>query len=178
MDITYTGGASFVVKGERTIAINPAARKTDADIVLHSVRQKRGKLVINGPGEYEIGGVLIATVEAGGKTLIHALEVDGINVVHLGGNAGSLLERDLATIGPVDVLLLDASDLRSAQSAVASLTPRVVIPFGDQAEAVVAAVGVPKAERQSRFSWNGTTTPARAVLLKVPGTRARKGAAA
>jgi hypothetical protein len=177
MDITYAGGASFTVKGERTIAINPSGRDHGADIVLHSARQKRGKLIVNGPGEYEIGGVLIATVETGGKTLVHAVEVDGVNIVHVGGDPAGLSERDLAVIGPVDVLLIEASDVKAAQTAVTSLTPRVIIPFGGHAAEVCATVGISGAEPQNRFSWNGVTTPAKAVLLKEPGTRRKKSAA-
>lgn len=170
MEITYAGGTSFVIKGERTIAINPAGKGETGHIALYAQRQKSKKLLANGPGEYEIGGVLITSVaqEAG---MAHAVEVDGINVLYLLGDARTLSDRDLAAIGKVDVLLVDTSDLKRAQNALTDLVPRVVVPFGANASEVCAVAGVKTAEPQNRFNWNGATAPPKAVLLKEPGKR-------
>jgi L-ascorbate metabolism protein UlaG (beta-lactamase superfamily) len=175
MDITYLDGASFQVRAERLIAINPP-NAAPADIVLHSKRQTRSKHIVNGPGEYEIGGVLIPTTEVGPKetpTLVHALDFDGMSVVHLGAAVPELDDRALDALGRVDVLLLNADDLKAAQAAVRDLEPRVVIPFGQRAAELCAALGVKERRAESRFSWNGVTNPPRAVLLKAPSTRKR-----
>jgi hypothetical protein len=159
-----------VIKGERTVAINPAAKSETGHIALYTIRQKGTKLLANGPGEYEIGGVLITSV-AQDTGMAHAVEVDGINVHHLPGDARKLSDRDLAAIGKVDVLLVDSTDLKRAQNAVTDLVPRVVIPFGANAVEVCAVAGVKGAEPQNRFSWNGLSAPPKAVLLKEPGKR-------
>lgn len=172
MDISYAGGASFVIKGERTVVINPTGAAAKAHVVLHSERQRARKLIVNGPGEYEIGGVLIASVRSG-RSLAHAVEVNGINVVCLTGRCKDMDPSEMAALGRVDVLLVGADDLQAAREAVAALTPRVVIPFGTQAAEVCAAAGVKAVTPQPRFSWNGTGTPPKAVLLKAPGTRKR-----
>src|SRR5947209_253822 len=164
MDIRYLGNTALLLKGDRTVAMNPGTGMDRPDIALHTKRQRSQKLIVNGPGEYEIGGVLIGTV-ALGDLLAHAVELDGINVVLVVGDASKLDERALATLGRVDVLLVNADDVRMAQAAVSELTPRVVVPFGEHATEICSAVGVKDASAQARFSWNGTTNPPTAVLL-------------
>lgn len=174
MEITQSGDSSFLIKGEKTAAINPPDKAPDADVVLFTERKRRPKLIVNGPGEYEIRGVLIASL-ALGDVLAHAVEVDGINVLCLPDSTRRLAQRDIEVIGPVDVLLISAADAGAAQAAMADLSPRVVIPFGAQAEALCSAVGVKEVTPQARFSWNGVSTAPKAVLLK--STPARKRAA-
>jgi len=177
MEITYAGAASFVLKGERTVVINPTASTERAHISLHTRRQKSKKLLVNGPGEYEVGGVLITSIALGDE-IVHAVEVDGINVLHLSGDVRCLTERDLTAIGKVDVLIVDCRDLKQAQNAVSDLGPRVIVPFGPHAAGLCAAAGVKDAQPQARFSWNGVTTPPRAVLLKEPAKKRSKEHAA
>ncbi len=169
MEIIYGGGASFILRGSKSVSIDGG----DADISLFTRRQKRAALKLNGPGEYEVGGVLITTLDSAG-TLMHSITLDDVNVVHLSGS-GSLTDRDLAAIGRTDVLLVRADDLRAAQAAVADLSPRVVIPFGTHAAALAASVGIKNPEPQRSFTWNGSGTPPKAALLKEPGAR-RKAA--
>jgi hypothetical protein len=172
MEIMYAGSDSFLIKGEQTVAINPVEKTSEANIVLRTDRKRSTKLIVNGPGEYEIGGVLIASI-ASGDRMLHAVEVDGINIVHLVGYEKRLSEQDLETIGKVDVLLVGASDARLAQTAVSDLIPRVIIPFGPHAAEICAASGVKDAAAQSKFTWNGATTPPKAVLLKAPPPKKR-----
>ncbi len=64
MEIQYLGDKSVKVKTKNTsIAINPD-KKIDGDFVMLTEKpvdytQFEGKLVIDGPGEYEVSGVLI-----------------------------------------------------------------------------------------------------------------------
>jgi hypothetical protein len=170
MEITYGGKASFTMRGEKSVSIDGS----DADIALFTRRQKSDRLKINGPGEYEVSGVLITTLNQSG-TLLHAITLDDINIAHVSAPEGTLSERDLAAIGRIDVLLVQAVDVKAAQAAIADLSPRVVIPFGPHALEIAASLGVKNAEPQPRFAWNGVSTPPRAVLLREPGTR-RKAA--
>lgn len=175
MEITYLSGASFQIKADRIVALNPP-QGIAADVVLHSARQNSSKHIVNGPGEYEISGVLIFTVEAGPKdsaTLVHAIETGGVSIVHLGTPLHQLDKRALEALGRVDILLLNAEDLATAQEAVRDLEPRIVIPFGSRAPELCVALGVREPRAESRFSWNGLTTPPKAVLLKAPGARKR-----
>lgn len=167
MEITYQGGASFTLKGERVVAINPP-RGYKADISLYSSRQ-RGKLLINGPGEYEVGGVLMVTAEPrGSKGLVQSVCLDDLNIVHLGPDAGTLGPQELESLGRVDVLIVNADRPECARAAIRDLTPRVVIPFGARAVELCQSLQGQK-EKPMRFSWNGLTKVPRALVLK-PGT--------
>jgi len=173
MDITYGGGASFLVKGERAVALNPAPQSPRTDIVLYSSRQGSG--IVDGPGEYEIGGVLIVTEEAGPRgcgALAHGVEIQGINVVHLGAQVHDLTERQTAAFGSVDVLILNADDPRAAQRAVQALEPRVVLPFGSKAAELCSELGARDLQPEARFTWSGGTPP-KVVLLKESESKKR-----
>ena len=176
MDITYLGGASFLLKGEQVVAVNPTGRSAGAGITLHSSRRQNARSIVDGPGEYEIGGTLIATLEKGqngASTLVHAGELGGLNVVHAAGGLAELSEDDLQALGKVDVLLVSAEDLKAAQLAVTELTPRVTLPFGPGAPELCAVLGVRAPEPQPRFSWNGAGSVPKAVLLKAVTPRKR-----
>jgi hypothetical protein len=169
MEIVYAGKTGFTLRGSKSVSIDAG----DADINLCTRRQKNRALKLNGPGEYEVGGVLITTLDSSG-TLVHSITLDDLNVVHVSAGA-ALNDRDLAAIGRTDVLLIQTDDLRAAQAAVADLSPRVVIPFGTHAVALATSVGMKNPEPQRNFSWNGISAPPKAVLLKEPATR-RKAA--
>lgn len=166
MEITYGGKASFTLRGEKSVSIDGG----EADISLFTTRQKKTALKVNGPGEYEVGGVLITSLELSG-TLLYAITLDDINVAHISTGTAGLTERDLAALGRIDVLLVHADDQKTAQEAIADLSPRVVIPFGPEAAAIAASLGIKNPEPQSRFSWNGVTAPPKAVLLREPASR-------
>jgi beta-lactamase family protein len=178
MEITCTGDASFLLQGSRTVAINPQQAERGV-ITLFGRRQRSARLQINGPGEYEIGDVLIATVPIGpysAQQWAHAVKLDEINVLYLDGDAEALTEEALLAIGPVDVLILAADKLPSAVKAAQDLTPRLVIPFGPHAAELCAALGVKDAAPVSRVNINGKAP--RAVLLKPRRAPTRKQPAA
>lgn len=171
MDIRYLGSASHEIDGEQPITINPNGKAAVGNLVLYSARQPRRKLIINGPGEYEIGGVLIVTQELGkhgGRTLAHAIEVEGLNVVHLGSRLCPITDEEIAQMGSVDVLMIPVDDVAAAQEIVSALRPRVVLPYGEKAAELCAALGLKDVRLESRFSWNGAAARPKAVLLKAP----------
>src|SRR5579883_1802349 len=121
MDISYLGGASFILRGERVVAINPTGQPLKGALSLYSTRQKDPKLIVNGPGEYEIGDVMILTLENRGAepfTLIHAVDLDRLAIVHLGERAAGLTQAQIEALGRVDILLVDTANPKAAQVAV------------------------------------------------------------
>ncbi len=176
MEITYLGNASFQLRGERVILVNPSQKPTADSIVLYSTRRNDGKQIVDGPGEYEIGGVLIITAAAGPKdfpTLVHSITLGDLNLVHLSAGGHDLSERAIEAMGKVDILLVQAEDTAAAQAAIQKLEPRVIIPFGSQALELCTALGVRQLRAESRFSWNGTTNSPKAVLLKPSAAKKR-----
>ncbi len=135
MDITWLGHSCFRIKGSQAAIVTdpfppelgytlPA--KLEADIVTvshphpsHSYVQGVGgsPKVVQGPGEYEIAGVLIIGVgtfhdnERGarrGKNTAYLMEIDGVSICHLGDIGHVLSDEQLEEIGDVDVLLVHA----------------------------------------------------------------------
>jgi len=99
--------------------------------------------IVHGPGEYEIGGVLIIGVATfqdddeglkRGKNTAYVLEIDEVTVCHL-GNLGHLLNAEqLEDIENIDVLLVPVgggNTINAARAAelVRKIEPRIVIPM-------------------------------------------------
>jgi L-ascorbate metabolism protein UlaG (beta-lactamase superfamily) len=99
--------------------------------------------VINGPGEYEVSNVFITGVQTfhdkrggrdRGKNTVYAVNIEGLNVVHLGdiGHVPTQAQADL--IGEVDILLVpvgggNALNASDAAEVVSLFEPLVVIPM-------------------------------------------------
>ncbi len=123
----------------------------EADIVTishehddHNERGIKGEPeFIHQPGEKEIKGIKISGYEVyhdkssgkeRGKDIIYNMEIDGVNVVHLGDLGHTLTKADAEKIGNVDVLLIPVGgyftiDAKEAQEIVNLLKPKVVIPM-------------------------------------------------
>jgi L-ascorbate metabolism protein UlaG (beta-lactamase superfamily) len=99
--------------------------------------------VINGPGEYEIGGVSVIGVptwhdeEQGGKrglNTVFVIEIDELRIAHVGDLGHKLSQEQLEEMGPVDVLMIPVGgeytiDAKVASEVVKQVDPWVVIPM-------------------------------------------------
>ncbi|MEO8357494.1 MAG: MBL fold metallo-hydrolase [Chloroflexota bacterium] len=105
--------------------------------------------VINGPGEFEIGGVFITGVqsEAGGsgrkksmdngaapRNTIYVFDYDGITVAHLGDLQQTPTQSEIESLGTVNVLLVPVGGgggLNAAKAAeiISLIEPSLVIPM-------------------------------------------------
>jgi L-ascorbate metabolism protein UlaG (beta-lactamase superfamily) len=99
--------------------------------------------VINGPGEYEVSNIFITGVQTfhdkrggrdRGKNTVYAINIEGLNVCHLGdiGHVPTQAQADL--IGEVDILLVpvgggNALNASDAAEVVSLFEPLVVIPM-------------------------------------------------
>ncbi len=160
MDITWLGHSCFRIKGKQAVIITDpfppdlgySLGKPTAQIVTVSHQHPSHSYVsgiggeprsVTGPGEYEIGGVLIIGVadfhdeERGkerGKNTIYLMEIDGMSVCHLGDLGHVLAAEQVEEIGDVDVLLLPVGGVSTISAAMATevirqLDPQVVIPM-------------------------------------------------
>ena len=160
VDITWLGHSCFRIKGSQaTVITDPfppdlgySLGKPSARIVTVSHQHPAHSYVtgvsgvqrvVAGPGEYEIGGVLIIGIatfhdnERGskrGKNTVYLIEVDGISVCHLGDLGHVLTADQVEEIDVVDVLLLPVggySTLNAAMAAevVRQLEPKAVVPM-------------------------------------------------
>ncbi len=160
MEITWLGHSCFRIRGNKTTIVtdpySPEVGETPlkltADIVTVSHKDAghfyvQGVLdhpkLITGPGEYEIGGVLILGIatyhdNAGGaewgKNTIYLMEVDDIAILHCGDLGQMLNASTIEEIGGVDVLLVPVGNKTTIGAATAAelirrLEPKVVIPM-------------------------------------------------
>lgn len=161
MDITYLGHSSFRIKGKSTSVVTDPYEpgkigfkfpKMEADIVTvshdhwdHNQVDEVGGTpkVVKGPGEYEIKGVSIFGIptyhdnkqgEERGKNTVYVINIDNINLCHLGDLGHALNQEQIGAIGTVDILLIPVGgvftiDATQAAEVVAALEPKIIIPM-------------------------------------------------
>lgn len=150
--ITERNMATVVTDPFDHAAIGYGELKLKADIVTvskeddaghnHLKAVKETKWQINGPGEYEIGGVFLTAVATGksngqkngSKNLVFAFDYDGVNVAHLGDLKTVPTRKEVDAIGNVDVLLIPVgggSSLNASKAAevISLIEPGIVIPM-------------------------------------------------
>lgn len=161
MDISWFGQAAFRIKGKAaSIVTDPFEAKiglklpkVEADILTvshdhfdhNNISAVGGEpFVITGPGEYEIKGVSVVGVgsfhddrkgEERGKNNLFNIQIDGVNVAHLGDlGQNSLSTAQVEELGAIDILLIPVGgyftiDAATAAKIVAQLEPKIVIPM-------------------------------------------------
>lgn len=157
MEITWYGQSCFRVteRSMPTVVTDPydpeavglSAIKLKADIVTVSheapghnfIKAVKGtNWELNGPGEYEIGGVFITAVPVkdskGERNTVFVLDYDGVTVAHLGDMQKPPTQTQVEAFGTVDVLLVPVgggNGLNSAKAAevIAMIEPGIVVPM-------------------------------------------------
>jgi L-ascorbate metabolism protein UlaG (beta-lactamase superfamily) len=211
MDITWLGHSCFKLRGSHaTVITDPyspeigySMGKTNARIVTvshqhpgHSYAQGVGgePRVVERPGEYEIGGVLIIGIatfhdkERGqkrGKNTVYLLEIDEISICHLGDLGHVLSGGQVEEIDDVDVLLLPVGGVSTINAATAAevvrqIEPKIVIPMHyktpslkmelDPVEKFLKEIGAKQVEPLAKLSVSKSSLPptTQVVLLDYP----------
>jgi L-ascorbate metabolism protein UlaG (beta-lactamase superfamily) len=200
MDISWLGHSCFRIRGSyATVITDPyspdlgySLGKPDAGIVTvshnhpgHSYTQGIGgePRLVTGPGEYEIGGVLIigvATFHDGdggrtrGKNTAYLMEIDEISVCHLGDLGHVLTAEQVEELDNVDVLLLPVGGVSTinapmAAEVVRQLEPKVVVPMHyktpalsrelEPVEKFLKEIGVKEITSQPKLSLTRSSLP-------------------
>jgi len=157
MEITWYGLSCFRISERKQTAvvtdpyngdIGLPALKLKADVVTSSheaaghnyVKGVSGcQHVLNGPGEYEIGGVFItgiATVgdNGSGRNVIYLFDYNGLTVAHVGDIQKVPKQTQIEDLEQVNILLVPVgggNSLNAAQASelVSMLEPNIVIPM-------------------------------------------------
>ena len=161
MEITWHGHSCFRLteRGMAAVVTDPFDHTTTgyqplklrADIVTVSheapghnyLAAVKGKYrLIQGPGEYEIGGVFITAVQTNGKSrakktprnVMFGFDYHGLSVIHLGDMQRVPNQTEIEAIGHVNVALVPVGGgggLNAAKAAevVSLLEPGIVIPM-------------------------------------------------
>lgn len=162
-EIQYLGHACFRIRGRDGVVImDPGQRASGYDIgkqsanILtishahadHSYRDavrplKETLNVFEGPGEYEVGGVLVTGVRTyhdkkkgaeQGRNVVFVVHIDDVAIAHLGDLAHELTAAQVEEIGDVDVVFIPVGGHETlhageAAAVIAQLEPRIVIPM-------------------------------------------------
>lgn len=135
-------------------------------------------LLLEGPGEYEVGPFAITGLSARrhidteaehNQSAVYHIDVNDIRIGVVGNVAAPLSEEQLETIGIVEILILPVGgngytlDAKSAASVVAQVEPKIVIPVHyadaavnyevpqDSVDDFVAELGAPVEYADTRF---------------------------
>ncbi len=114
--------------------------------------------VFRAPGEYEYSGIVVRgvmtplppSVPHERRNVAYTIEMEGINVCHLGGLALPLTTRQIDELKPVEVLLAPAGGQSAlspdqALQTIQDLDPRIVVPMHYAHGETSAALGGPEA---------------------------------
>lgn len=210
MDITYLGVGSVRLSGRQvSIVTDPydssyglGKIKASPDVVTLSSPDisnplTAAKMVIDGPGEYEVSDSLIIGIparlhidapEAGERATIYILEIEDVRVAVMGNIAPGLTDKQLEIIGQVDVVVIPVGghgltlDAASAAELITRIEPKYVIPVHyddgkttypvpqDKLETFLNEMGV-KPEAQSKLKISSKEMPieTEVVVLKRVG---------
>lgn len=158
MEINWLGHSCFRLKGKAATVLMdpfdpslglPMVANPTADVVTVSidlpghncVSAVAGEpAVIDGPGEYEVAGILITGIrsrsarEQGSRNTIYLLEMDDMRLCHL-GDLAKVPKSDLVElVGAVDILMVPVGgqqtlDATMASETISVLQPKMVIPM-------------------------------------------------
>ena len=209
-DIEYKGGNTVVFSTKNTTIV--ADTKTSLvglkDIVTKELvelgtearfllNDPDAKLVIEGPGEYEIGEFSVKGVPAQRhidteteekRATVYRIGVGDINVALLGNIAPRLSEDELEAIGVTDILVIPIGgggytlDATSAATIVRQIEPKAVVPIHyadsvlryevpqDTLETFTKELGAPVEEAVGKYKIKSATSIPQ-VLTVVPLSR-------
>lgn len=164
MEITWYGHSCFRLTersmatvvtdpfDSKSIGYSPLKLKADIVTVSHDApghnntdAVKGTEHIIDGPGEFEIGGVFITGVQTDGggsgkkakeqvRNTLYVFDYDGITVAHLGDLKQSPSQAEIDALGNVNVALVPVGGgggLNAAKAAevISLLEPNIVIPM-------------------------------------------------
>lgn len=145
MDISIVGKNSIKLKGKKvSFVVDPSKEmpKTSADAVIllngtENVdldRAADSRIVINGPGEYEIGGAKVSGA-ATPKGVLYHVSIDDVHII-VGKPTESKIEGFVAS--QVAVIHVDS---KINESFITSLEPKITVLYGEKKEEEAKALG-------------------------------------
>ena len=206
MEITWLGHACFRLKGrDSMVLMDPCPKSTgynigrqQANIVTvshphedHSYTDAvtGARRVIDAPGEYEIGGVLLTGVRTYhdakrgatlGKNTAFVVEVDEVRVCHLGDIGHVPTQEQSEALSDIDVLLVPVGghttiDAATAAEIISQLEPKLVVPMHyatdaatatlDPLDTFVKQMGATAAQPQPKLSLTRSALPTQTQVV-------------
>jgi L-ascorbate metabolism protein UlaG (beta-lactamase superfamily) len=210
VDITWLGHSCFRIRGSQAIIITDpypptigyTLGKQQADIVTishahpghsYAAGVTSDHHLVKGPGEYEIAGVLMLGIttfhdsikgQSRGKNTVYVMEVDGVNICHLGDIGHVLTDQQLEELGTIDIVMVPVGGGNSLTASMAAelirkVEPKIVLPMHyktawtnrdlDPVDNFLKEMGVSVAEPKPKLTVTKNTLPlvTQVVILNV-----------
>jgi len=206
VEITWLGHSCFRLKGrDSTIVTDPFGKelgyplpKLAPDVVTISHDEPNHAALavlagmpktVDGPGEYEIAGVMIQGVATRGgqqkaagasRNTAYSIRIDDLVVCHLGDLGSTLTAEQVEALKDPDVLLVPVGGhctINAAEAAevIAQLEPRIVVPMHYRTPAVnlplesldrfCSEMAVTEAQPQPRLVVNRSNIPEETTVV-------------
>jgi L-ascorbate metabolism protein UlaG (beta-lactamase superfamily) len=205
MEISWYGHSCFRLaeRGKATIITDPfddtigyglPKLKAEVTTISHEApghsnfeNVKNVQRVINGPGEYEIGGVFIIgaamhnlEVDPPKRNVAYLFDFDGLTVAHLGDLAHVPAQSTIEAMGAVDIALVPVGaggGLNATQAAevVGLLEPSIVIPMHyktnestldlETVERFLKEMGVSRIQQEALFKVSKSSLPEQTQIV-------------
>lgn len=169
LTFTALGPSSFrVVGGASPLTVFPDKAGKDG-ITLLSLPEKENTTAISWPGEYNMGGVSVRGVgHEGGKQVSYVADPDGVRCAFLSDPVQDWTDKQIESVGDIDIMVLPAADAKLTQKLVDEFDPRVLILLPgkdkDALTAVEKVIGVK--EKVSEYKIKGALpTEGREVVI-------------
>jgi len=205
MEIEYKGGTSIKLKaGSVNVVIDPklsliGGTDLKLDDVIEIVTEQgqaidsdKQKLLIEGPGEYEVSNVSVKGVAAKSyrdsrlKTTLYRIDMAGFRLAIIGNVEAKLSESQLEELGVVDIISIPVGgnghtlNAHEAAALVRQLDPKIVIPVHykdkslkyetdqDDLDGFLKELGATQHEEHEKLKLKaGTTLPAILTVIEV-----------
>jgi len=175
MEIVSISGQSLRIKGKQvTTIINPIVGKNAAEVVLFFNRPHEEvtessiegvKLVVDGPGDYELGGMKIAGQKigevSGNADVVYSLLLDGVDIF-IGKASTSSKMKDTAKDCQIAIIY---SDGLVDQSVVTSLNAAMTIFYGEKSVANAKIFGKEDAAPVAKVSVTREKLPTESEVI-------------
>jgi hypothetical protein len=165
MDVAIISGNSIRIKGKTAaLVINPTSStgKTEADALLvldksldiNDSKIEGSRISIDGPGEFEVGGIKISTTAVDGK-LVARIDVDSVKILT---GSGESIEKIQDKVEGSDIVVVNAQN-KFNYSVLPTLEPKVVLLYGDLKEEATKSLGNESSEKVTKFSSTADKLP-------------------
>ena len=156
LDIEYKGGNTVIIATKKTtLAVDPklsllglkdAKTKDAVELATEerfAINSPEARLIIDQPGEYEVGDYTIRgiaatrhidTPESEQLSTVYRIECGDIRIAVIGNIAPELTDAQLEALGVIDIVIIPVGgygytlDATSAAAIIRKIEPRVVVP--------------------------------------------------
>ena len=115
MEIKFVNQKTFYIKGKKEVVlVNPAnedKEKISSRVIIFTNENlgshdlEGDKVLINGPGEYEVNGVEVNGVNGEDGNTVYKIGIDGFTLVVVGGLKQELTDKRVEKIDEADILI-------------------------------------------------------------------------